>query len=617
MMKKLLYFVLPLMLLHSAILSADEVEVAVSGPSETAVGESFRVVYTINARPDQFLAPSFEPFRVRSGPGQSTSSSTQIINNRVTTSISISYTYILEATTEGNFTIDGANIKVDGESYQSDALQIKVNPRGDRPQQTEPQREESRDITAPGKDDIFIRAEVDNGRPYQGEQVIITYKLFTRLDITNYTIERLPSFQGFWTENISDQQARLSNELINGINYRVAEIRRVAIFPQRAGTLNIDPMVVDMGVRVRRTEQQRRGSMLEEFFGRSPFDSFQTIQHQVSSNAVSLEVKPLPIENRPANFNGLVGSFDLVTRLQPEVLEVNDAANLILTISGRGNMGMVEVPEIGFPPTLDVFDPQMDEDIRKERNGIAGSRTYDYLLIPRSGGTITIPEFGFSYFDPEQNRYITRSSGPFELIVSGGEYVNGQLIRQEDISLLTEEIRYINTQSVNFRPKGTLFFNSRMFYLLIISPLLLLGMFLILYRRSLQLRNDKAALRTRKAQKLARKRLQQARKHLNENSNQAFFDEIFRALWGYVSDRLNIPISALNKQNVAAAFREKNVSEHLAEEFLKSLSECEYARFAPPAAMKDPMQETYDRALQTIVTIEKEIRRQSIKSKLQ
>jgi len=616
-MKKLLHFFLTIILLYPATLVADGIEVSVSGPSETSVGESFRVVYTVNARPDQFQAPSFEPFRIRSGPSQSTSSSTQIINNRITTSVSISYTYVLEATSEGGFSIDGARVRVDGTTYESDILNIKVNPRGTTPQQPDTRREEDSEAATPGSDDIFIRAEVNNEAPYRGEQVIVTYKLYTRLDITNYNIDRLPSFHGFWSEDITGQQPRIDNEVVNGINYRVAEIRCVAIFPQRSGALNIDPMTVEMGVRVRRPAQQRRGSLFDEFFGGSRFDGFQTIQHRVNSNSISLEVKPLPTENRPASFTGLVGSFDLEAQLRPLELEVNDATNLTLTISGRGNIRMVEEPIIVFPSTLEVFDARIDDAVRRDRNGIRGNRTFDYLIIPRSGGTITIPEIGFSYFDPEQNRYITRSSGPFELIVSGGEYVNGQLIRQEDISLLTEEIRYINTQSVNFRPKGTLFFNSRMFYLLIISPLLLLGMFLILYRRSLQLRNDKAALRTRKAQKLARKRLQQARKHLNENSNQAFFDEIFRALWGYVSDRLNIPISALNKQNVAAAFREKNVSEHLAEEFLKSLSECEYARFAPPAAMKDPMQETYDRALQTIVTIEKEIRRQSIKSKLQ
>ncbi len=614
MMKKLLYIVFPLMMLHAAVLVADEVRIAVSGPSETAVGETFRLVYTVNARPDQFQPPSFEHFRVRSGPSQSTSSSTQIINNNVTTTISTSYTYILEATTEGSLTIDAARVSVSGEFYQSDPLQIRVNPRGTAPQQTEPRERDNREMTTPGRDDIFIRAQVDNKTPFQGEQVIVTFKLFTRLDITNYNIERLPSFQGFWSENISDQQARVSNEVIDGVNYRVAEIRRVAVFPQRSGTLSIDPMTVEMGVRVRRPAEQRRGSMIDEFFGRSPFDSFQTIVHRVNSNTVSIDVKPLPLENRPANFTGLVGNFNLEAHLQPKELEVNDAANLVTVISGKGNMSMVEEPVSNFPPTLDVFDPRMDDAVRKDHKGISGSRTFDYLIIPRSGGTITIPEFGFSFFDPEQGRYITRTAGPFDLIVSGEEYFAGQSTQQQELLLSTDEIRFINTQIVSLRSRGELFYRSNTFYILLFSPLLLLVIFLIFYRRSLHMRNDRAALRTKKAQKLARKRLQQAQKYLKINDNKAFFDEIFRALWGYVSDRLNIPVASLNKQNVADAFREKNVSEHLADEFLKSLSECEYARFAP-AGMENPMQETYDRAIQTIVTIEREIRKQSIKTK--
>lgn len=613
-MKTLLHFLLTFTLLYPVTLVAEQVEVTVSAPSETSVGEQFRVVYTVNARPDQFQAPSFDPFRIRSGPSQSTSSSTQIINNRVTTSINISYTYVLEATSEGEFSIDGARVRVDGKTYESSKLNIKVNPRGTAPQQPDTRREEEREAATPGRDDIFIRAEVNNPSPYRGEQVIVTYKLYTRLDITNYNIERLPSFQGFWSEDITEQQPRISNEVIGGVNYRVAEIRRVAIFPQRSGTLNIDPMTVEMGVRVRRPAQQRRGSLLDEFFGGSRFDSFQTIQHRVNSNSVSLEVKPLPTENRPANFTGLVGSFDLESQIQPLEMEVNDATNLTLTITGRGNIRMVEEPAIAFPPTLEVFDARVDDAVRRDRNGIRGSRIFDFLIIPRSGGTITIPEVGFSYFDPDQQRYITRNAGPFELTVSGEDFAEGQQLQHQDVSLFTDEIRFIQTQAVNWRIKGMMFYKSRAFYVLLVSPVIILIIVLILYRRSLQLRNDRVAMRTRKAEKLARKRLKHAHKLMQAGNNQAFFDEIFRTLWGYVSDRLNIPVAQLNKQNVANAFRNKNVSEHLADEFLDSLSECEYARFAP-AGIENPMQETYQKAMQTIVTIEKEMRRQTSKSK--
>ena len=275
---------------------------------------------------------------------------------------------------------------------------------------------------------------------------------------------------------------------------------------------------------------------------------------------------------------------------------------------------MVEEPIIAFPPTLEVFDARVDDAVRRDRNGIRGSRIFDYLMIPRSGGTITIPEMGFSYFDPDQQRYIARNAGPFELNVSGEEFPEGQQLQHQDVSLFTDEIRFIQTQAVNWRIKGMMFYKSRAFYVLLVSPVIILIIVLILYRRSLQLRNDRVAMRTRKAEKLARKRLKHAHKLMLAGNNQAFFDEIFRTLWGYVSDRLNIPVAQLNKQNVATAFRNKKVSDHLADEFLDSLSECEYARFAP-AGIENPMRETYQKAMQTIVTIEKEMRRQTSKSK--
>ncbi len=615
-MRKAVYFVILLVKVTFSGALAGEVVLSASAPSEVALGERFRLVLSVNARPQQLTPPAFGSFRVLSGPSQSSSSSTQIINNQVTTSINVSYTYVLEATQEGEFTIANAAVTLDGQTYRADPVKIKVLPRGATPQPSSPARpqQESREPDLPGRDDIFIRAHASNTNPYQGEQVIITYKLFTRIDITNYSIDALPSFQGFWSENLSSGQSSVTTEVINGINYRVAEIRRVAVFPQRSGELRIDPMTVDMTVRIRRSQQQRRGSIIDEFFGSSPFDRFQNMQHSVRSNAITMQVKPLPVENRPAGFTGVVGSYEMSARLRPEELDVNDASNLVLTIQGRGNIRMLEPPKIQFPRYLDVFDPKIEDNVTAGSNGISGSRVFDYLLIPRSAGVVEIPSINFSYFDPARSEYITRTIPTLTLNVQG-DAANARGVQQQgDASFLAEDIRFINTSAVNWRPIGMLFFKSQSFYLLLVSPIALLIIFLIIYRKQLKANQDLAGMRTKKAQKLARKRLKLAQKYLNEEKRSEFYDEIFRALWGYVSDRLSIPVARLNKENVASAFSKKNIPGELADKFLESLTECEFARFSP-SGHANPLEESYQMALETIVTLEKELRKKPSEKK--
>lgn len=599
------------MLLSPALSMAEEIRLSASAPSTAGKGERFRITYTINARPDRFEAPAFEGFRVLSGPSQSSSTSTQIINNQVTTTVSFSYTYLVEALEEGTFRVPPAIAHVEGKPYRSEPLQIKVDESYDTsPPPTRPETEPA-EPDKPGPEDIFIRAEAGKPDPYQGEQVIITYKLYTRLPITNYSIERLPGFQDLWSENITGQgQSPLSTREVNGITYNVAEIRRVAVFPQRSGEIRIEPMEVDMGVRMRTARQRRPGSLFDDFFRSSPFDSFQTVSHRVQSNAITLVVRPLPAQNRPGSFRGMVGDFDMEASISHQELGVNDAANLVVTISGLGNLRMAEPPDIQFPGQLDVFDPQVSDNITSGRDGLSGHRTFDYVIIPRSGGNVDIPAIRFSFYDPQRQEYITKTEGPFALHVDGGHLAGtaGPGIHG-DGSYLAEDIRFIHTRPVSWKSTGDLFFRSICFYLLAILPLVILGVFLIIWRKRLQMLADESGQRTRKARKVAVKRLKKAASLLQQQNKEAFFDEIFKALWGYVSDRLNIPVASLNKENVASAFQSGKVSGELAKTFLEGLEECEFARFAP-RGMESPMETIYNKALNTIVTIEKELRHQ-------
>lgn len=616
MIKKTVLILITLFVFADVAL-AGEVTLNVSAPNSVSVGQRFRVSFTANANPERFDAPSFEGFRLLSGPSQSSSTSTQIINNQVTTSISVSYTYLLEALSEGSYQIDPASVRVDGNNYSSEPFTIRVvaaadpgapaTPSQPRQEQTEPGRPEA--------DDIFVRATVSNQNPYQGEQVIVSYRLFTRLPVMNYSIERLPGLQGFWSENITPRtQPAVTTEVINGVNYTVAEIRRMVVFPQRSGEIRIEPMEVEMAVRMRAPARQRPGSLFDDFFGGSAFDRFQTISHAVRSNSVSLQVKPLPSQNRPGSFKGIVGQFSMDVSLSPQELDINDAANLVISISGEGNLRMAEPPQIQMPQHLEVFDPQISDNITANRSGISGRRTFDYLIIPRSSGEAVIPQIRFSYFDPQNNRYNTITAGPFSLQIGGGQVIGAGAATISDGRLLADDIRFIYTGAVNWQPVGKMFFRSPLFYVLLLIPFILLAAFLVYWNRYIRMKQDVAAIRTRKARKMAVKRLKNAELLLKKQHKEAFFDEIFRALWGYVSDKLNIPVSRLNKENVAGAFASRGVSGELANRFLEGLEECEFARFSP-GGMESSMENTYNRALETLVTLEKELRNQGIRKK--
>jgi len=586
---------------------AQDVDFSASAPAEVAVGERFRLTYQVNTRPAQFTAPGFEGFRVLSGPNQSSSTSMQIINNRTTVTESFTYSYVLEATQEGSFTIDPATIKADGDTHNSNPLTINVvegKTSSASPSQSSPSQP-----NRASAQDLFIRATPSTNTPYQGQQVIITYTIYTRVPVNQYSIDGLPSFRGFWSENItSDGQPETRTQVIDGVNYRLADIYKVAVFPQRSGDLQIDPLEVEAIVSL---PGQRRQSLLDEFFGGSPFDQRRTVRQNVASNPLTLNVKPLPVQNKPAAFSGMVGTdFNVEASVNANELNTNDAVNLKLSISGRGNMRLLEQPKLSFPANLEVFDPNVSDNIRNTTSGIIGSREYDYVMIPRTGGEFVIPSWSFIYFDPQAEKYVTQQTPEFVLQVSGESSLSGtgnQGASQESIRTLGTDIRYIRTENILLVPFGSMFYMSNLFWILLLLPVLLFIFFVIFWRNHIKLQSNTQLLRNKKAEKLARKRLKTAKIFLDKRKENEFYDEIFRALWGYLSDKLSIPVSILNKENVEGAFKASKVSAELSDTFITMLNDCEFARFAP-GEKEDKMAEIYHKALNTIVTIEKELR---------
>jgi len=591
---------------------ASEVSFTASAPSQVAVGERFRVVYSANKRPASFNGPAFGEFRVLSGPSQSSSSSTQIIGGQVTHSENYSFTYILEATREGSFTIPNATITVDGKNFSSDDLTIRVL--GQESQGTQPSTPAQGQQQAPASQgvsdrDIYLRAVVSNSSPFQGQAITVTYKLYTRVVVSQYSIEKLPAYQGFWAEDVTPSgQPQVTEEVIDGQRYNVATIRQVVLFPQRAGELSIEPL--DMQTLVRVSAPRRSGSLLDEFFGGSPFGGFQNVERTLRSNQVRVNVRALPAQNRPSSFKGMVGNFEMSTGLSPLEVNVNEPVTLTLIINGTGNLRMLEKPEIQFPANLETFDPNISDNIRTSASGVSGSRQYEYLLIPRTGGTFEIPPIQFSFFDPAAGRYVTRSSPAYSLTVTGTAMATGDgmgVVRQEDVQYLASDIRFINNSTFGLQPAGSLFYRSKLFWFLLVGPILLFAFLLVYWRRHIRLQSNTALLRNRKAQKVAQKRLKKAGAFLNSGNSGEFYDEIFRALWGYLSDKLSIPVSRLNKEEVSEVFQQKGVQEELAAKFLETLNECEFARFAP-GSPQTRMDETYQRALDTIVTLEKDLK---------
>ncbi len=601
---KYILFIL-LFILSVSLYSDNKVEFRAStSHTSVGIGERFRVTFEINTTPTSFDAPDFEGFRVLSGPMQSSSTSIQIINGEQTRIQTYSYSYFLEPLEEGSFEIKPAKALVDGEYYNTNKVPIQVV-ESDEPSPATVDTTDPYDIKTEDLDDLFIRAYASKNNPYQGEEVIITYKIYTRIPVTRYSMDRLPSFQGFWSETLTDYDEPMepTTKNIDGQRYKVAEIIRVAVFAQKSGNLIIEPLQVEC--LVRRTETRRRESLFEDFFS-SPFDRSRTVRETIKSNPIELDVKPLPVKNQPSTFTGLVGEFQLSASLDRDNIQTNDAVNLNIKISGNGNLRMAEFPSVDFPLNLDSYYPRISDNIRTSSSGVSGSRTFKYLLIPRTEGNFEIPPLKFSYFDPKNEEYKTLLSEKFVLTAEGKPLSTASegRINRENARYIDEDIRHIYMHEINLQPLGNMFFRSFLFYALFTLPIAIFAVFMVLYQNKVKNKSNSAIMRTKRANRVAKKRMKKAGKLLKQNKENKFYDEIFKTLWGYVSDKMNIPISELNKDNVKEKLNMKSVPVDITDELINTLAHCEYARFAPGDKEKN-MDEVYFMTHDTIVKTEK------------
>ena len=609
-MRKLIIILMTLMA-YSTQTFADKVSFVASAPDVVVVGDQFRLSYTVTTQKvKDFRAPSIKGFDVLMGPSRSEQSSTQIVNGSVSSTSSITFTYILMANTAGEFTVPGASIVADGNQMISNSVKIKVLPQDQNHNSSRRNNDNSSSIqpssnASVSNQDLFITATASNTNIYEQEAFVLTYKIYTRESNLQLNNAKLPDFKGFHSQEIEmTTNARWTPEHYKGRNYYTTVYRQFVLFPQQSGKLFIEPAQFQMTV----NKPVQSADPFDAFFNGG--NNVIEIKKPITTPKIAINVNPLPA-GKPTNFLGGVGEFNISSSINSKELKTNDAITIKLVISGTGNLKLISNPEIKFPDDFEVYDPKVDNQVRLTKEGLTGNKVIEYLAIPRHAGTYKIPGVSFSYFDIRSKSYKTLNTEDYVINVEKGagnaDQVIANFTNKEDLKVLGEDIRYIKQNEVTFQPKGSFFYGSMSYWLFYIIPALAFILFFIIYRKQAAENANVAKMRTKKANKVAIKRMKLAGKLLSENKKDAFYDEVLKALWGYISDKLNIPVSRLSKDNIEEKLRNHGVSEELIKEFLNALNDCEFARFAP-GDENQAMDKVYSSSIEVISKMENSIK---------
>lgn len=596
--KKNIEFILILllgMLASNAPLSVAQVTFKATAPATVVEGEQFRLSYHLNKEGRDLRLPELKGLELLFGPSTSTSYSQSIINGKSTSEMSVTYTYILMASKAGSYTIPAASITVDGSSYKSNSLQIKVLPPDEVAADSSPggdrQPERASGSATVSERDAFIRAIVSKSNLYEQEGFTVTFRLYTTLNVVNFGKIQFPEFEGFMVEEIDlPVTKQLQMERYNGRNYYTADLRKTLLFPQRPGKITIPSGSLEMVFSV------PSGKKVSSFFG--PQEMMVDVKKALRTNPLDIDVKPLP-EPKPVNYANAVGSFTMKPVLSKTETRANEAITLQLEISGTGNLKLIRNPEIPFPDNFEQYDPKVDNIVNATTNGLTGMRRIEYMVIPRYEGTYNIPPVEFTYFDPRSGSYKKLTTPEYQLNIAKGEpgsapataFVNRQNVKVE------QDIRFLITGDPNYQRKDSFFVGSTGYWLWILLPLLLLITLYLIYRKQVRENANVALMRNRKANKIAFKRLKKAEQYLRGQQRENFYEELLRALWGYFSDKLSIPVARLSRDNVETELRSYGISGQLTDRFLQILDSCEFARYAPSegdAAMDKLYQDTLD-----------------------
>lgn len=578
--------------------------VAQASKTKVAAGETFQITYILNASGGGFKAPPLFDFEVYGGPNQSQSVS--IVNGNMTQTIS--WSFILAAKKEGKFTIAPATVNSGGTKLESNSLTIEVSKGSSNSSQGNANPNVSSPATAENiGDNLFVRTIVGKTKAYLGEQISVTQKIYTRYQLRGFQDIKFPDYTGFWSQDVpsNNQQIQLSTENVDGINYYVAELKRSFLFPQQTGKLKIEPIVVEAVVRKKANRQPR--DIFEQMMG----VGYEDVAYTLKSSPVTIDVSPLPEAGKPIDYSGAVGDFSCKVQLSREKVKANEAINLVITLNGKGNIKLVDAPKVNFPEDFEIYDPKVSEKISVTGAGVMGSKTFDYLIIPRHEGDYKIDQIHFAYFDPQQKEYVTVPSPEFIIHVDKGDpsSANASVFTpksKEDVKVLGEDIRYIKTKT-ELRFKNDFFFGSLAFYTAIVTPLLAFILFLIIRKKQQEDSKDVSAMKSRMATKLARKQLSIAEKLKNTGDRDKFYVEVSKALFDYISNKLNIPLAELNKENIQKELFIRNAGADTVARLMTVIDTCEFAKYAP-GAVKGEMNDLYENTVQLITSIENELK---------
>lgn len=604
--------------LFSTTLWAEEVEFRASAPSVVEVGERFRLSFSINKEGENLQIPEITGFSVM-GPSTSQSSSYQIINGKATSSVSFTYTYILTALQEGKYVIPSATIQVDGKSFESNSITIQVikgsssttpgtggvQGGASRPQDS---RTSNENIT---NENLFLKVDVNRSQLYIGESLEATIKIYSKVDLTNFGRSKFPSFEGFLSEEIpTGERIELVREEYNGQIYNVGIIRKLLLYPQHTGKLTIAPFELECMVRQRIAGGGQ--SIFDDFFG-----NYREVRVLRESKPVTIQVKELPQSGKPLGFSGFVGTLTMNSSISSDSVKANDALTFKLIFKGTGNLKLLSAPKLNLPADFEAYEPKINQQIQVGASGMSGTVTMEYLIIPRYAGDYQLPAVPFSYFDTRSSSYKTIQSNSYEVKVAKGTGLTGgathsgsavQSFKKEDIRTVGEDIRYIKTGDLKLHRKGIGYFGKPIYWLAFLIPFVLFVVGIILNRRRIRANADIARMKNKTANKMAQRRMKSAAKALKDNNKEHFYEEVLKALWGYMSYKLNIDMADLKRDNINEILSQRGVDDSSIKEFIEVLDETEYARYAPGANSGNEMSKIYRDSIDVITKMDKLIK---------
>ncbi len=592
----------------SLIYANDVVQFNATALETVVAGQQFRVVFSVNQNAKDFRGPDLSDFQVIMGPSRSESSNIEIFNGNVTTTLKIDYIYVLVARNAGEFTIQPAHITVKGQRYASNPLRIKVLTANSNPTNTNTPnstQQNTTTITSPINDEhIFVRQIISKKSVFEQEPISITYKLYTRYNIREIANAKFPDFQGFFTQEVDlpkDRQFTVEN--INGINYNTYVLKQYNLYPQRSGNLTLDKAEIDVVLRIANASRSR------SYFGM--FEPFQDIRKNLRTKSDNIVVKPLPSVGKPSSFQGTVGEFSLQASLSKNEVNVNEALSFKIRFSGNGNMRLLQNPLIQFPPDLEVYDPKITNSI----SGTSGTREIEYVIIPRFAGQFTIPAVTFTFFNPKTEQYQTITTSKYSLLVDGESssvataVVNVPVSLQERVKILGDDIRFISTDLNHLKTKSTYIFYSPLFWGSYIIAMLLFVFAIILLQKQIKENQDVNLVKNKRASKLAKKRLNKANQFIVNNNVDSFYEEISKAVWGYLSDKLSLSNANLLKENIENNLNLLGVDNVTIQRVIALLNTAEFARFSPQHNAFEVMNQAYNEATEIIILLENEIKK--------